>query len=99
MSRTALLAGATGLVGSHVLDLLLADDEWTHVVTLGRRTAPIRHDKLEQRILDLGRRRFDESITTSSSGWRAQACARARSSSCWSVRSAPIPNPASFTAA
>ena len=52
--RTALLAGATGLVGSHVLDLLLADDEWTHVVTLGRRTAPIRHDKLEQRILDLG---------------------------------------------
>ena len=54
MSRTALLAGATGLVGSHVLQLLLADATWTHVVTLGRRTTPLQHDKLEQRILDLG---------------------------------------------
>lgn len=53
MSRTALVAGATGLVGSHVLELLLADPAWDHVVTLGRRTAPIRHDKLEQRIVDL----------------------------------------------
>jgi uncharacterized protein YbjT (DUF2867 family) len=54
VTRTALLAGATGLVGSHVLQLLLADDTWTQVVTVGRRTAAIRHDKLEQRILDLG---------------------------------------------
>ena len=54
MSRTALLAGATGLVGSHVLRLLLADATWSHVVTVGRRTAPFQHDKLEQRILDLG---------------------------------------------
>lgn len=54
MSRTALLAGATGLVGSHVLPLLLADDTWTHVVTVGRRSVPHSHEKLEQRILDLG---------------------------------------------
>jgi len=54
VSRTALLAGATGLVGSHVLDLLLADGEWTQVVTVGRRSVPVRHAKLEQRILDLG---------------------------------------------
>src|SRR5919198_5277785 len=54
VSRTALLAGATGLVGGHVLELLLADSEWTHVVTIGRRSTPIRHDKLEQRVLDLG---------------------------------------------
>ena len=54
MNRTALLAGATGLVGSHVLQLLLADDTWAHVVTVGRRTTPQRHDKLEQRIVDLG---------------------------------------------
>jgi uncharacterized protein YbjT (DUF2867 family) len=54
MSRTALLAGATGLVGSHVLRLLLTDDAWTHVVTVGRRSVPHQHEKLEQRILDLG---------------------------------------------
>ena len=53
MSRTALLAGATGLVGSHVLELLLADGTWDHLVTVGRRAASRRHDKLEQRILDL----------------------------------------------
>ena len=53
MSRTALLAGATGLVGSHLLKLLLADAEWDRVVTLGRRTTPTEHDKLEQRVVDL----------------------------------------------
>lgn len=54
MSRTALLAGATGLVGRHVLQFLLADAAWSRVVTVGRRTTPQRHDKLEQRVLDLG---------------------------------------------
>lgn len=54
MSRTALLAGATGLVGSQVLQLLLDDPEWSRVVTAGRRTTPQRHGKLEQRVLDLG---------------------------------------------
>ena len=54
MSRTALLAGATGLVGSHVLDFLLADARWSHVVTVGRRTTSRSHEKLEQRVVDLG---------------------------------------------
>lgn len=54
MSRTALLAGATGLVGSHVLQLLLADAHWSRVVTVGRRTTSQQHHKLEQRVLDLG---------------------------------------------
>jgi uncharacterized protein YbjT (DUF2867 family) len=54
MSRTALLAGATGLVGTHVLEYLLADDAWSRVVTVGRRTMPQRHEKLEQRVVDLG---------------------------------------------
>ena len=53
MSRTALVAGATGLVGSHVLELLLADPEWSHVVTVGRRKPSQQHAKLEQRVLDL----------------------------------------------
>src|SRR6267378_2585602 len=54
VSRTALLAGATGLVGSHVLELLLADAHWSRVVTVGRRATSRQHDKLEQRVLDLG---------------------------------------------
>jgi uncharacterized protein YbjT (DUF2867 family) len=54
VSPTALLVGATGLVGSHVLRLLLADSHWSHVATLGRRTTPYQHEKLEQRVIDLG---------------------------------------------
>ncbi len=53
MSRTALVAGATGLVGSHVLELLLADPQWSHVVTVGRRKPSQQHAKLEHRVLDL----------------------------------------------
>ena len=47
--RTALLAGATGLVGGHLLRHLLADDTWDRVVSVGRREVDVRHDKLEQR--------------------------------------------------
>ena len=54
MNRTALLAGATGLVGRHVLQLLLGDDTWSRVVTVGRRSMPLRDEKLEQRVVDLG---------------------------------------------
>ena len=51
--RTALLAGATGLVGGHLLQDLLADDTWERVVVLGRRKVDVDHPKLEQRHLDL----------------------------------------------
>jgi len=53
VSRSAVVTGATGLVGSHVLELLLADPEWSHVVTVGRRKPSQQHAKLEQRVLDL----------------------------------------------
>ena len=53
MSRTALVAGATGLVGSHALELLLADPQWSHVVTVGRRKTSNHNAKLEQRVLNL----------------------------------------------
>ena len=36
-TRTALLLGATGLVGGHVLQFLAKDGRWSRVVTLGRR--------------------------------------------------------------
>jgi uncharacterized protein YbjT (DUF2867 family) len=54
VSRTAVVAGATGLVGSHVLHLLIADPAWTRVVTLGRRATSVQDSKLEQRIVNLG---------------------------------------------
>jgi len=53
VSRSALVAGATGLVGGHVLELLLADPQWSHVVTVGRRKTSNQHAKLEQRVVDL----------------------------------------------
>jgi uncharacterized protein YbjT (DUF2867 family) len=37
-----------------VLALLLADARWSRVTTVGRRTTAQQHDKLEQRVLDLG---------------------------------------------
>ena len=54
MGRTALVAGASGLVGGHVLQLLLADDTFTHVVSLARRPLSVQYTKLEQRIVDMG---------------------------------------------
>lgn len=54
MSRTALVAGASGLVGGHLLPLLLADGAYARVVTLARRELAARHAKLEQRVVDFG---------------------------------------------
>jgi len=54
VSRIALVAGATGLIGGHVLQRLLADSAWTRVIAVGRRPVSQRHDKLEQRTVDFG---------------------------------------------
>ncbi|HSU16767.1 oxidoreductase [Longimicrobium sp.] len=53
--RTALVLGATGLVGGHCVDLLLADPAWERVTTIGRRSIDREHPKLVQRLADLGR--------------------------------------------
>jgi len=50
--RTALLAGATGLIGGHVLRLLLADDAYQRVTVVGRRGLPVTSPKLQQRLVD-----------------------------------------------
>lgn len=52
---SALLLGATGLVGGHVLDLLLDDPAYGRVVVLGRRPIERQHPKLRQEVADLGR--------------------------------------------
>lgn len=48
-----MLAGASGLVGGHLLRLLLEDPRWDRVISFGRREVDVRHDKLEQRVVAL----------------------------------------------
>ncbi len=52
MNRTALVAGASGLVGGHVTRLLLADPRCDRVTVLVRRDLPLTHKKLVQRVVD-----------------------------------------------
>ncbi len=52
MTRTAVIAGATGLVGSHLLGLLLDDGHWDSVLSLGRREVDRSHPRLQQRVVD-----------------------------------------------
>jgi len=54
-SRTALVAGASGLVGSHVLRRLLEDPVYGRVTVLARRELPLAHKKLEQRVVSFDR--------------------------------------------
>lgn len=50
--KTALIAGASGLIGSQLLTLLLASDRYAKIIVVGRRPVPQVHPKLEQRVLD-----------------------------------------------
>ncbi|WP_409298609.1 oxidoreductase [Peribacillus sp. SCS-26] len=51
--KTALLAGATGLIGNHLLHVLLGAGEYNKVIAVGRRPLNISHPKLEEVIIDL----------------------------------------------
>ena len=55
MRKTALLAGATGLVGSHLLPLLLASERYDRVIVVGRKAVPGQHPKLTQVVTELSR--------------------------------------------
>jgi uncharacterized protein YbjT (DUF2867 family) len=50
--RTALVAGASGLVGREILQGLLADDSVAAVHSVGRRELPLTHPKLTQHRVD-----------------------------------------------
>ncbi|HEX8506504.1 MAG TPA: NAD-dependent epimerase/dehydratase family protein [Hymenobacter sp.] len=53
MPKTALLAGATGLIGSQLLPLLLASERYSKVIVVGRKAVPTAHPKLTQVVTDL----------------------------------------------
>ncbi len=52
MTRSAWIAGATGMVGSHLADALLESPTFDAVVTLGRRPLDRSHPKLTQATVD-----------------------------------------------
>ena len=51
--KTALLAGASGLVGSQLLPLLLNSARYSKVIVVGRKAVPVLHPKLVQVVTDL----------------------------------------------
>ncbi len=50
--KTAMVFGATGLIGSHVVDLLLNAQEYDKVIVISRRPAGYDHPKIENKIID-----------------------------------------------
>jgi uncharacterized protein YbjT (DUF2867 family) len=52
-TRRVVLAGATGLVGGHVLAGLLADEAVAEVHVVGRRPVSVSHAKLRMHVVDL----------------------------------------------
>lgn len=52
MNKTAIVIGATGVVGFELVKQLCADDTFSKVITLGRRAANFQNDKLIQHVVD-----------------------------------------------
>jgi len=55
MGKTAIIAGASGLIGSNLLQILLAADGYDHILAIVRKRLPIDHKKLKQLVIDLDR--------------------------------------------
>lgn len=53
--KTALLFGATGLIGGHLLDLLLQDPRYRRVDVFTRRPLGLTHERLHQHLIDFSR--------------------------------------------
>lgn len=58
--KTALVIGSTGLIGSHLLNILLESNEYSKVIAFTKRDLGIKNSKLVQHIID-----FDQSETYS----------------------------------
>lgn len=55
--KTAIVLGATGLVGSSLLQLLLADERYDKVLVFHRRSTGVTHPKLEEHVI-----KFEEMV-------------------------------------
>lgn len=53
--KTALIAGATGLVGTELLQILLNGEEYEKVIAIVRRPLDNKHPKLEEKIVNFDR--------------------------------------------
>ena len=53
MKKKAIILGATGLTGSHLLKLLLEDSTYDLVKVFTRRKLPVSHPKIEEHVVDL----------------------------------------------
>lgn len=53
-TNTAILVGATGLVGRALLGQLLVDPRFVAVIVLGRRACGVEHEKLREHVVDFG---------------------------------------------
>ncbi len=52
MKKTALVIGSTGLIGKHLVNILLEDSRFEKVVTFSRRSLNVVHPKLTEHIID-----------------------------------------------
>jgi uncharacterized protein YbjT (DUF2867 family) len=59
MPQTALIAGATGLVGSHCLRRLLSDSRYSQVIALVRKPSGLRDDRYAERVVNFDTMRLD----------------------------------------
>ncbi len=51
-TRTALIAGGSGLIGSHCIQQLLASDKYSTIISIGRRPLDLQHPKLRNEVVD-----------------------------------------------
>ena len=51
--KTAIILGATGLTGSHLLELLLEDSDYNRIKVFTRNKLTISHPKIEEHVIDL----------------------------------------------
>lgn len=52
MGKTAVVSGATGLVGRELMKVLLANDYYSKIVVIGRRKLDIKDNRIEEIIVD-----------------------------------------------
>ncbi len=61
--KTALMIGSTGLIGYHLLELLLHSNDYEKVITFVKRDTGIKHPKFTHHIVDFNKpETFKDSI-------------------------------------